>query len=46
MTFINDLPEQVNSECYMFADDTKIFRGIKGTDDHTTLQKDINTMLD
>ena len=44
--FINDLPEQVNSECYLFADDIKIFREIKGSDDHTTLQNDINTMLD
>ena len=44
--FINDLPEQVNSECYLFADDTKIFREIKGPDDHTILQNDINTMLD
>ena len=44
--FINDLPEQVNSECYLFADDTKIFREIKGSDDHTILQNDINTMLD
>ena len=44
--FINDLPEQVNSECYLFADDTRIFREIKGSDDHTILQNDINTMLD
>ena len=44
--FINDLPEQVNSECYLFADDTKIFREIEGSDDHTILQNDINTMLD
>ena len=24
--FINDLPDQVNSEIFLFADDTKIFR--------------------
>ena len=40
------LPEQVNSECYLFADDTKIFREIKGLDDHTILQNEINTMLE
>ena len=30
---------------YLFADDTKIFREINGSDDHTTLQKDTKTML-
>ena len=43
--FINDLPEQVNSECYPFRDDTKILREIKGSDDNITLQNDINTMF-
>ena len=41
--FINDLPEQANSEYYLFADDTEIFREMKGSDDHTILQNDINT---
>ena len=44
--FINDLPEQVKSEIFLFADDTKIFRQISGPDDHSILQEDINNMLD
>ena len=43
--FINDLPEQVKSEIFLFADDTKIFKQINGPDDHSTLQEDINSML-
>ena len=37
--FINDLPKQVNSEYYLFADDTKVFRKIKASDHHITLHK-------
>ena len=43
--FTNDLPEQVKSEIFQFADDTKIFRQIKGPDDHNIFEEDINTML-
>ena len=43
--FINDLPEQVNSEIFLFADDTKIFRNMKDSDDKNTLQRDVDTML-
>ena len=43
--FINDLPDQVNSEIFLFADNTKIFRNIKGPDDQKILQDDINPML-
>ena len=43
--FINDLPDQVDSEIYLFADDTKTFRRIQGPVDKTTLQEDINTMF-
>ena len=35
--FINDLPDQVNSEIFLFADDTKIFRNIKCPDDEKIL---------
>ena len=45
VTYINDLPEQVRSDMFLFADDTKIFQQIKGNDDHVKLQEDINTML-
>ena len=43
--FIIDLPDQVNLEIFLFVDDTKIFRNIKGPDDQKLLQDDINTML-
>ena len=29
--FINDLPEQVKSDIFLFADDTKVLRQIKGS---------------
>ena len=44
--FINDLPTQVKSDLFLFADDTKIFQNIRSEDDRETLQKDINTMLE
>ncbi len=37
--YINDLPDVVSS--YIFADDTKIFRIIKGEDDERILQNDL-----
>ena len=42
--FINDLPESVTSEAYLFADDTKIFRIIKNEEDRGELQKDLNKL--
>ena len=36
--FINDLPEQVNSEISLFADYTNIFRNMKDSDGQNTLQ--------
>ena len=44
--FINDLPEKVKSQMFLFADDTKIFRQVNGPDDHSILQDNINNMLD
>ncbi len=32
--YINDLPNEIKSDIYMFADDTKVFRTIKTNDDH------------
>ena len=43
--FINDLPTQVKSDIFLFADDTKVLRTIKSADDQETLQDDINIML-
>ncbi|CAC5405728.1 Glycosyltransferase-like domain-containing protein 1,Glycosyltransferase-like domain-containing protein 1-like [Mytilus coruscus] len=40
--YINDLPEMLDSNCYMFADDTKVFRQIQTTDDNDALQRDLS----
>ena len=42
--FINDLPETVNSDAYLFADDTKIFKIIKSSDDSTILKEDLTKL--
>ena len=42
--YINDLPDIVDSQIYLFADDTKIFRAITNKKDQEILQKDLNTM--
>src|SRR5664279_534893 len=43
--FINDLPTNVLSTIYMYADDTKLFRGIKDNTDTRKLQQDLDTCL-
>jgi hypothetical protein len=45
LLFINDLPDLVNSEVKLFADDTKIFRKIESDLDICLLQEDINNLL-
>ncbi len=44
--FINDSCEKLspNSEAFLYADDTKLYREIKSADDQFTLQRDINTL--
>ena len=44
VVFINDLPEYVTSEAYLFADDTKIFREIHNEGDRVQLQKDLDKL--
>ena len=39
--YINDLPDVVESEAYLFADDTNIFRLINSIDDQQILQNDL-----
>ena len=43
--FINDLPEEVDSTVYLFADDTKIYRQVATTGDVSTLQNDIDNLF-
>jgi hypothetical protein len=42
--YINDLPDTVESDSYLFADDTKIFRISKGEDEKETLQDDLTKL--
>ena len=43
--FVNDIPSVVvSSPTFMFADDMKIFHFVRSSDDHTTLQNDLNVL--
>ena len=42
--FVNDIPSIVSSPTLLFADDTKMFRIVKNSDDHTVLQHDLNLL--
>lgn len=44
--FINDLPNLVDSDVYLFADDTKIFNIITDKQDNEQLQTDLNKLSD
>ncbi len=44
--YINDLPDTVLSESYMFADDTKLFRKIRDGTCCRALQEDIDRLLE
>ncbi len=44
--FINDLPECVSSEVFLFADDTKLFRDIETEEDVELIQHDLNNLFD
>ena len=43
--FINDLPFAIKNFCKLFADDTKLYRTIRIEDDTTSLQDDINRLV-
>ena len=40
--YINDLPNKIKSDIYMFADDTKVFRTIETNDDQSILQDNLD----
>ena len=42
--FINDLPEDIESLIYLFADDSKIWKVIESMGDRETLQRDLQKM--
>ncbi len=44
VVYINDLPEEVNSEAYLFADDTKVYRQITSDADTAELQQDLDSL--
>ena len=44
LIYLNDIPEIVNCNIKMFADDTKLFRTVKTIDDCNILQNDLNTL--
>ena len=42
--YINDMPEEIESNIYLFADDTKSFRTLNSPDDHEILQSDLDKL--
>ena len=44
LMYINDLPETISSEVYLFADDTKIFNIIVDDESINTLQNDLRKL--
>ena len=43
--YINDLPECVKSDVFLFADDTNVFREIKDDSDASFTQSDLNELF-
>ena len=46
LVYVNDLPNSVLSNLYMFADDTKLYCAIKSKDDCDILQQDLDNIID
>ena len=45
LLFVNDLPDWIISSVIMFADDTKLWRIIKTTNDNQILQRDLDALM-
>ena len=45
LIYINDIADEVNSTMRLFADDSILYREIKGTEDQEQLQQDLNTIF-
>ena len=45
ISLINDLPDVVSSNLYMFTDDTKMYRGIDEVSDRHELQSNIDNLV-
>ena len=44
--YINDLPDQINSNLKIFADDTKIFRAVQSLEDKSSLETDLAKLIE
>ena len=44
VVYINDLPDEVMSDIFLFADDTKIFKEVTSVHDSLIIQADIDTL--
>ena len=44
--FVNDIPHIVRSDVYLFADNIKVSRTIKNSDDIQILQDDIHKLFE
>ncbi len=42
--YINDMPSCVEAAAYLFADDTKIYKEIRGHNDRACMQKDLDSL--
>ena len=43
--YINDLPDLVENFTMLFADDTKLYSAVNNTNDHDSLQNDLNKLI-
>ena len=46
LLYINDLPDNIDSSVYRYANDTKLYREIREPRDHEILQEDLNKLSD